>query len=140
MPSLEPSPKGLSQQDIVFARESANPTRRHRGSQKGALDLQINGKHIPAGSYLSQVVLSCLEFIAEGHPVTVLPMEDEIGTQEAADMLQVSRPYLVKLLDTHALPSRKVGVQRRVKIQDLLDYQAREKAARIKVLEERSAS
>jgi excisionase family DNA binding protein len=105
----------------------------------GALDLQINGKRIPAGSYLSQVVLACLEVIAEGHPVTVLPLEDEIGTQEAADMLKVSRPYLVKLLDTQALPSRKVGVQRRVKIQDLLDYQAREKAARIQVLEELAA-
>jgi excisionase family DNA binding protein len=139
MPTLAPSPSGLSQQDIVLARDSANPTRRQGGGQKGALDLQINGKHIPAGSYLSQVVLSCLEFIAEGHPVTVLPQEDEIGTQEAADMLQVSRPYLVKLLDTNALPSRKVGVQRRVKIQDLLDYQAREKADRIQLLEELAA-
>jgi len=68
-----------------------------------------------------------------------VPVEDEIGTQEAADMLKVSRPYMVKLLDSNALPSRKVGVQRRVKIQDVLDYKAREKEARIKVLEELAA-
>jgi excisionase family DNA binding protein len=139
MPIVEPPHKALSQKDIVFARESASPASRKGGSKKGAFDLQINGNHVPAGSYLSHLVLSCLEFIAEGHPVTVVPVEDEIGTQEAADMLKVSRPYMVKLLDSNALPSRKVGVQRRVKIQDVLDYKAREKEARIKVLEELAA-
>lgn len=54
-------------------------------------------------------------------------------------MSKVSRPFMVKLLDTKALPSRKVGVQRRVKIQDVLAYKAREKAARIKVLQELAA-
>lgn len=139
MQILEPPHKGPSQQDIVFARESASPVGRKGGSKKGALDLQINGNHVPAGSYLDQIVRVCLEFIAEGQPVAVVPVEDEIGTQEAAGMLKVSRPYLVKLLDSNALPSRKVGVQRRVKIQDVLDYKAREKEARIKVLEELAA-
>jgi excisionase family DNA binding protein len=139
MPTLAPPHKALSQKDILFARESARPANLKGSSKKGAFDLQINGNRVPAGSYLSQIVRSCLELIAEGHPVTVVPVEDEIGTQEAADMLKVSRSYLLKLLDANALPSRKVGVQRRVKIQDLLAYQAREKQARIKVLEELAA-
>ncbi len=139
MQAFETAPKGLSQQDILFARESANPASYSKGDNNGAFDLQINGNHVPAGSYLDQVFRMCLEFIAKGHPVTVVPVEDEIGTQEAADMLKVSRPYLVKLLDANVLPSRKVGVQRRVKIQDVLDYQGQEKAARIKVLEELAA-
>ena len=139
MPILEPPHKGPSWKDIVFARESAGAARCKAGNKTPAFDLQINGNHVPAGSYLSHLVLSCLEFIAEGHPVTVVPVEDEIGTQEAADMLKVSRPYLVKLLDTNALPSRKVGVQRRVKIQDVLDFKTRETEARIKVLEELAA-
>lgn len=139
MPLLKPTYKRLSPKDIMFARESASSVSRQGGGKEGALDLQINGNHVPTGSYLSHLVLSCLEFIAEGHPVTVVPVEDEIGTQEAADMLKVSRPYMVKLLDSKALPSRKVGVQRRVKIQDVLDYKAREKEARIKVLEELAA-
>jgi excisionase family DNA binding protein len=139
MQGFEPPHKGLSQQDIVFARESASPASRQGKSKKGAFDLQINGKHVPAGSYLDQIVRVCVEFIAEGHPVAVMPVEDEIGTQEAADMLKVSRPYLVKLLDSNAIPSRKVGVQRRVKIQDVLGYKAREKEARIKVLAELAA-
>lgn len=137
MPVLEIPHHGLSQQDIVFARnESARMTRPKGSRRKNALDLEINGHPVPQGSCLSQIVRVCLEFIAEGQPVTVMPIEEEIGTQEAADMLHVSRPYLVKLLDAKALPSRKVGVQRRMKIQDVLAYKAREKAARIKVLEE----
>lgn len=139
MQVFESPHKRLSQQDIVFARESASRTSRKGGSKKAAFDLQINGNHVPAGSYLDQIVRVCVEFIAEGQPVAVVPVEDEIGTQEAADMLKVSRPYLVKLLDSNALPSRKVGVQRRVKIQDVLDYKAREKQARVKVLEELAA-
>jgi excisionase family DNA binding protein len=135
MKALEPPPRGLSQQDIVFARESAEKIRRKGGRRKKALNLQINGSHVPSGSCLNQIVQTCLELIAEGYPVTVMPVDDEIGTQEAADLLKVSRPYLVKLLDAKAIPSRKVGVQRRVKIEDVLAYKQKEKIARMKVLE-----
>jgi excisionase family DNA binding protein len=139
MQTLEPPHKGLSQQDIAFARASAKSLLGNGGGKKGTLNLEINGNPVPQGSYLSQIVSECLEFIAEGHPVTVMPVDEEIGTQEAADLLKVSRPYLVKLLDANALPSRKVGVQRRVKIEDVLAYKAREKQARMKVLEELAA-
>lgn len=139
MPALETPHQELSQKDILFARESTSPAHVKGSRRKDALRLQINGKPVPQGSYLNQIIGTCLEFIAEGHPVTVMPMENEIGTQEAADMLKVSRPFMVKLLDSKALPSRKVGVQRRVNIQDLLAYKAKEKAARIKVLQELAA-
>lgn len=139
MPALEKPHQALSQKDILFAQESTSSARPKGSRRKDSLHLQINGKAVPPGSYLNQIVGACLEFIAEGHPVAVMPMENEIGTQEAAEMLKVSRPFMVKLLDSKALPSRKVGVQRRVKIQDLLAYKAREKAARIKVLQELAA-
>lgn len=135
MEALESPIKGLSQKDIAFARESATPS----GRQKKALALQINGIAVPTGSYLSKVVQASLELMAQGHPVAVLPFDHEIGTQEAADLLKVSRPYLVKLLDSKAIPSRKVGVQRRVKMEDVLAYKAKERAARTKVLEELAA-
>ena len=129
----------LSQKDILFARASTLPVHVKGSRRKDALRLQINGKPVPAESCLNQLVGACLEFIAEGHPVAVMPMEHEIGTQEAAEMLKVSRPFMVKLLDSKALPSRKVGVQRRIKMQDILAYKEREKAARIKVLQELAA-
>ena len=114
MPALEKSHQELSQKDILFARESTATAHPKGGRRKEALRLQINGIAVPPGSYLNKLVGTCLEWIAEGHPVAVIPVEDEIGTQEAADMLKVSRPFMVKLLDSKALPSRKVGVQRRV--------------------------
>lgn len=139
MPVLQAPSQELSRKDILFARESARSIHKKGKHREVDFNMKINGAQVPEGSYLSQLVLSCLELIADGHPVTVVAVEDEIGTQEAADMLKVSRPYMVKLLDTKALPSRKVGVQRRVKLQDVLDYKAREKAARIKVLKELAA-
>jgi excisionase family DNA binding protein len=66
-------------------------------------------------------------------------MQDEIGNQEAAEMLEVSPPFMAQLLDSQVLPSRKVGLQRRIKTQDVLAYKAREKAARIQVLQELAA-
>lgn len=134
MSIVEPPSKGLSPKDIAFARASAKSAGR-----KPALHLQINGSSVPAGSYLGRLVQACLNFMAEGHPVTVMPIDDEIGTQEAADILKVSRPYFVKLLESKAIPSRKVGVQRRVRIEDVLAYKRKEKAARMKVLEELAA-
>lgn len=136
MQALEPSPKKPSQRDILFARESVQVTRGKGGHRKDALNLQINGTTVPAGSHLDQIVRACLHYIAEGHPVTVMALDDEIGTQEAADLLKVSRPYFVKMLDSNAIPSRKVGVQRRVKIQDVLAYKEKEKKARVKALKE----
>ena len=129
----------LSQDDILLARQTERAVRHGNSGRESGLDLQINGSSVPPESYLNRVVASCLKLIAEGHAVTVIPLDEEIGTQDAADMLKVSRPYLVKLLDANAIPSRKVGVQRRLKIQDVIAYKAREKQARIKVLEELAA-
>ena len=130
MPSTATKIRGLSQQDVAFARSS--PTT--RGRLKPTLQLQINGKPIPAESYLGKIVRICLDHMAVGHAVAVMPVEEEIGTQEAADLLKVSRPYFVKLLDSGAMPSRKVGVQRRVKMEDVLAFKSREKEARKKTL------
>jgi excisionase family DNA binding protein len=60
----------------------------------------------------------------------------ELTTQEAANMLRVSRPYLVKLLDDGTIPSRKVGIYRRVLLEDLLSYQKAEKQRQSAIMEE----
>lgn len=64
-----------------------------------------------------------LDLLAQGHGVQIIPKEVELSTQQAADMLNVSRPYLIGLLESGRMPFRKVGRHRRIKFEDLVDYQ-----------------
>ena len=75
---------------------------------------------IPAAAL--RVLVQALAQMAEGHPVTLIPRQAELSTQQAAELLGVSRPYFVKLLEQGQIPFRKVGEQRRVRYRDLLRY------------------
>ncbi len=131
---LPNGPQRPSPQDISMARETAPLFQRKSRQRQGPLIIRINDQEVSLPASLHRVLGACLEIIAEGQAVVVMPHEQEIGTQEAADLLGVSRPYLVKLLDSGAIASRMVGVQRRLRAADVLAYRAHEKALRRKVL------
>lgn len=84
----------------------------------GLRDVRL--QDLPAG--VAALLRSILGEVAKGHAVQVLPVHAELSTQEAADLLGVSRPHLVKLLEEGALPHHKVGTHRRVKLDDVLTY------------------
>jgi excisionase family DNA binding protein len=63
-----------------------------------------------------------LEILAKGHGVQIIPKEVELTTQQAADMLNVSRPYLISLLESGQIPCRKVGRHRRITFDALMEY------------------
>jgi excisionase family DNA binding protein len=77
-----------------------------------------------------------LHELGKGKSVVVLTTETEVTTQQAADFLKVSRPYLVKLLEAGQIPFRRVGPRRRVLLGDLLHYKEREEAERHRGLDE----
>lgn len=77
-----------------------------------------------------RLLVDILSELAEGNAVKVVPLQAELTTQEAANLLNVSRPHLIKLLQTHSLPHHTTGKHRRIKLADLMCFKAeRERAS-----------
>jgi excisionase family DNA binding protein len=72
----------------------------------------------PTAILLAQI----LDALSKGHGVQILPKDMELTTQQAAELLNVSRPYLISLLESRQIPFRKVGRHRRVTFEALMEY------------------
>lgn len=81
-----------------------------------------NGEEIAIPKSVYQALLQVVHAMALGKAISIVTQEEEMTTQQAADFLNVSRPYLIKLLEQGEIPYIKVGSHRRVNFQDLMKY------------------
>lgn len=86
--------------------------------------------------HVLQILLDVLSEMSQGNAISLIHYHQELSTQEATNLLNVSRPFLVKLLEQGDIPFRKVGAHRRVLLQDILDYKETIDQQRNKVLDE----
>ena len=103
-------------------------------------ELKVNeDKTITIPSSILPQLRDILNYIAQGNNIKIVPIKQELTTTEAASILNVSRPYLVELLESGKIPFRKVGVRRRILYQDVITYKEKVNAQRRKTLAELTA-
>lgn len=132
-----------SKQDALLALEMGRKLAAHLRHDKNLRvrlfenDLEAETIEIPAAAV--RLLHEILEQLAEGNAVTVIPVHAELTTRQAADLLNVSRPHLIQVLEEGELPHRKVGTHRRVRVDDLLAYKRNIEQKRRAVLDELAA-
>jgi excisionase family DNA binding protein len=94
------------------------------------------GQKIVVPNVAISLLLEILTQMAQGNAVTLMPYHAELTTQQAADLVNVSRPFLVKLLESGELAHRMVGKHRRVLLQDVMKYKENIDRARNETLNE----
>ncbi|MGA8742940.1 MAG: helix-turn-helix domain-containing protein [Terracidiphilus sp.] len=95
-----------------------------------------SGGKIPLPGPIYKVLVSALRFLERGEGVMILPSTQEMTTQSAADLLGVSRQYVVQLLEEGKIPFHKVGTHRRVSMKDVLEFRRKRDNRRKQILGE----
>ena len=126
--------------EVHLAEESSRVLSAYMGSTKSPniqlVDDKGHKKSLTLPPVALRLLVDLLTEMGEGNAVALMPIHAELTTQEAADLLNVSRPYLVALLDNDEIPHRKVGSKRRVLAKDVLQYKSEIEHKRRKVLDE----
>ncbi|MBD2492740.1 helix-turn-helix domain-containing protein [Nostoc sp. FACHB-280] len=95
-----------------------------------------HGETIPIPESVDKVLRKVVQAMASGKLVSIVIQEQEFTTQQAADFLNVSRPYLIKLLEQGEIPHIMVGTHRRVRFEDLQQYKQQRDSKRRQLLDE----
>ncbi len=95
-----------------------------------------DGEQVPLPAEVYRVLRHVVDVMRQGKATLIAPQGLLLTTQEAAEFLGISRPTLVKLLEDGAIPFEKPNRHRRVRLQDLLDFQARQRRERRAILDE----
>jgi excisionase family DNA binding protein len=139
--SIEPTVP--SDQDAVLAADVQRALEQ-RHADETALRIQVAAAGhevttLDLPPVAARLLMDILKEMAAGHAVTLVSLEAEISTQQAAEILNVSRPYVVGLIEKGILPARLVGNQRRLPLKEVLAFKAANRAKRRETLRELAA-
>ena len=95
-----------------------------------------NGDNVQLAPAIADLIVTLLGHVASGNMVTLVPTGAMLTTQQAADILNVSRPFLSKLLNENRIPHVPIGSHRRVMLADLMAYKERRDSTRRAALDE----
>jgi excisionase family DNA binding protein len=100
---------------------------RNRGVK---IKIQETGEFITIPKKALSLLSAIIQNMAEGKTISIVPSNSEVSTQQAADMLNVSRPHLIKLLERKKIPFKKVGSHRRILLKDIMEYKEQQSKER----------
>ncbi len=130
--------------EAQLAQESSRIFASHIPHDRSTIELKVveddNSEEkvvIPAAAF--HLLVDILSQMAQGNAFTLIPIHAELTTQEAADILNVSRPFIIKLIETGEIPCRKVGKHRRIRFEDLMNYKQKIDSDRLQALDELAA-
>lgn len=106
------------------------------GSPKGTKLVSYDGYEVPLPPRVTEVLREALESYSEGLEVIVAPKESSLSTQVAAEMLGISRPTVVRLVESGVLPYSMRGKHRRISLIDILEYRDNMRVDRAKALDQ----
>ncbi len=120
------------------ALEALKQLRGLRLPSSAAIQVRADGEQatITMPPAVLNLLMEMLSQLASGNAVTIVPVHAELTTQQAADILNVSRPHLVSLLEGGMIPYKRVGSHRRIRFEDLMAYRRKDEEKRRAVLDE----
>jgi len=130
-----------SSEEVALARESSTELAAHLTSTRKVQRVEILDEKGAAHPVQIPVValkmlVEVLTELSNGNAVGIIPIHAEMTTQEAANLLNVSRPFVVQLLERGEIPFHKVGAHRRVRYDDVIAYKNRVDTNRLEALDE----
>ena len=117
-----------TQVEAEKATEAVTILARHRDRRGGlSLGVREGGRSavVDLPPAIGRLVIDLLQLVGKGEAVTLVPFGGELSTQQAADLLKVSRTFLVQMIENREIPHHKVGTHRRIRMEDLLAYKQR---------------
>ncbi len=119
--------------EASLARESSRTLAKALPKKKTSVTIRVGENNALTEVVLPmaavRLLLNLLGEMAQGNAVTIMPLHAELTSQQGADLLNVSRPFFIKLLDDGRIPFRKVGRHRRIFAKDVIEFKQKHEDA-----------